>query len=87
MRGIVLCLAALLCGASEILESKDEVKSRERRIIVRYASESSELLEPRVKRLEALHGISRAEALPSLDMAVVVCKADEDEDDVLEAGQ
>ena len=40
-----------------------------------------------VKHLEGLAGVSRAEALPSLDMAVVVCKSPEDEDDVLDALQ
>jgi len=83
---MTLCLLGLMifCRASEILESKEEVKSRESRIILRY-QKSHESLALRVKHLETLPGVSRAEALPSLDMAVVVCKTPADEDDVLEA--
>lgn len=86
---VLLAICGVVSAVKELPESKEEVKNRESRIILRYQKSQTgqESLDSRVKRLESLPGISRAEALPSLDMAVVVCKTPEDEDDVLEALQ
>lgn len=66
------------------LAAVKEKETHEPRIILRYESGSAISLNERVKHLEHLSGVRRAEVLPSLDMAVVACDADSQEDDMLE---
>lgn len=89
LRALLVFCGVSFGGAFESLESKKEKDLHESRIILRYATSTpqAESLQSRVKHLENLRGVSKAEALPSLDMAVVVCKSPEDEDEVLEALQ
>eukprot|EP00930_Biecheleria_cincta_P046662 TRINITY_DN32208_c0_g1_i1.p1 TRINITY_DN32208_c0_g1~~TRINITY_DN32208_c0_g1_i1.p1 ORF type:complete len:1445 (-),score=305.46 TRINITY_DN32208_c0_g1_i1:177-4511(-) len=62
-------------------------EQRESRIIVRYAHSDGRERPPvkeRVKHLEAIQGVVRAEALPHLDMAVVICDSEMGKDSLLE---
>jgi len=62
-------------------------EQQESRIIVRYAHSDGRQRPPlkeRVKHLEAIQGVVRAEALPHLDMAVVICGSETGKDSLLE---
>jgi len=75
-------VASTLKAASQSIDAPSKVKQLEGRIIVRYATSGSDALPPlaeRVKRLETIPGVTRAEALHGLHMAVVACESQEGE--------
>jgi len=81
-----LLAALFLCTSptfAKLVDKKVE-KASERRIIVRYASTATGNLVERVQRLEAIPGVSKAKALPRLDMAIVTCSSEEGEESLLD---
>lgn len=85
---ILLVAYAPQLALSQIIDGPRKAgEQQERRIIIRYAHSDGRRQPPlkeRVKRLEGIQGVVKAEALPHLDMAVVICGSETGEDSLLE---